>query len=264
MQLKVHTYELPLRHVFTISRESISVQPTLIVELEHAGLRGFGEATTNRYYGATIPQMAEALDRVRDRLASWSLDDPARLWDELAPEFQSQPFAQCGARPGSPRYLGKNARPTGLRSLGTPHRSYPRHKLHPRNRLDRLDDRQDERVSRLAGLQGQAGYGSGSGNCSHCTRTPTPFFASTPIADGPRIRRSPTRENCNRWAWSLSSNPCLPISGRRCNASGGNRYYRSLPTKVASKSRTWIVAPVFSTASTSSSSSVAASRPLAE
>lgn len=95
MQLKVHTYELPLRHVFTISRESISVQPTLIVELEHAGLRGFGEATTNRYYGATIPQMAEALDRVRDRLASWSLDDPARLWDELAPEFQSQPFAQC-------------------------------------------------------------------------------------------------------------------------------------------------------------------------
>ncbi len=48
MQLKIHSYDLPLRHVFTISRESISVQPSLIVELEQNGLRGFGEATTNR------------------------------------------------------------------------------------------------------------------------------------------------------------------------------------------------------------------------
>jgi len=95
MQLKIHSYDLPLRHVFTISRESISVQPSLIVELEQDGLRGFGEATTNRYYGATLPRMSEALERVRDRLATWSLDDPTRLWDELAPEFRSQPFALC-------------------------------------------------------------------------------------------------------------------------------------------------------------------------
>ena len=54
MNLQLYHFDLPLRHVFTIARESISVQPTLIVELEEQGVRGYGEATTNPYYGATI------------------------------------------------------------------------------------------------------------------------------------------------------------------------------------------------------------------
>ena len=33
MKLQLHAFDLPLRHVFTISRESTEVQPTLIVEL---------------------------------------------------------------------------------------------------------------------------------------------------------------------------------------------------------------------------------------
>ena len=95
MHLQIHEFDLPLRHVFTISRESISVQKTLIVELEEDGLRGYGEATTNHYYGFTFENMAAALESVRGRLAARCLEDPAALWDELAPSLQDNPFAQC-------------------------------------------------------------------------------------------------------------------------------------------------------------------------
>lgn len=95
MQLTLHRFELPLRHVFTISRESIRVQPTLIVELAHDGQRGYGEATSNDYYGVTLDRMTAALEAVRSRVERTPLDDPAALWDELHPALVDQPFAHC-------------------------------------------------------------------------------------------------------------------------------------------------------------------------
>lgn len=95
MNLHIHHFDLPLKHVFTISRESISVQPTVIVELEQDGVRGYGEATTNAYYGATREAMSAALDGVRSQLAARTCDDPEQLWTDLNPLLGSQPFAQC-------------------------------------------------------------------------------------------------------------------------------------------------------------------------
>ncbi|MEQ8789930.1 MAG: dipeptide epimerase [Pirellulaceae bacterium] len=95
MNLRLHRFDLPLKHVFTISRGSISVQPTLIVELEENGLSGFGEATTNEYYGVTIESMAAALRGVETTLAETSLDDPAALWQTLDPQLGGNRFAQC-------------------------------------------------------------------------------------------------------------------------------------------------------------------------
>lgn len=95
MKLTVRTYELPLRHVFTISRESIQSQSTMIVELEQDGVRGFGEATANKYYGASLENMTAALERIRSTLECTRLDDPVALWDFLSPQFATQPFALC-------------------------------------------------------------------------------------------------------------------------------------------------------------------------
>lgn len=95
MKLHLHTLDLPLRHTFTISRGSIDVQPTLIVELEQDGARGYGEATTNDYYGATVDNMSAAFGAVADRLTTHVLDDPAELWRELQPMLGANPFAQC-------------------------------------------------------------------------------------------------------------------------------------------------------------------------
>ncbi|MFH1269320.1 MAG: dipeptide epimerase [Planctomycetota bacterium] len=95
MKLSLHQFDLPLRHVFTISRGSSTVSRTLVVELEQEGVRGYGEAGENEYYGATIENMSAALERVRPRLESSTLDDPADLWEELRPQLALNTFAQC-------------------------------------------------------------------------------------------------------------------------------------------------------------------------
>lgn len=95
MQLSLLSFDLPLRHTFTISRESIDVQPTLIVVLQQDGVRGYGEATANDYYGHSIQRMSAALAALRPRLAE-PLEDPERLWDELhAGPLRDEPFAHC-------------------------------------------------------------------------------------------------------------------------------------------------------------------------
>ncbi len=95
MKLTLHAFDLPLAHTFTISRESITSQPTLIVELESGGMRGYGEATSNAYYGFTIERMARDVDQVRPALSAASPEDPESLWAALHPILQDDPFAQC-------------------------------------------------------------------------------------------------------------------------------------------------------------------------
>jgi L-alanine-DL-glutamate epimerase-like enolase superfamily enzyme len=95
MQLRLHCFHLPLRHTFTIARGSIDVQPTLIVELEEDGLRGYGEATTNDYYGATLESMSAALEAIRPELESHELTDPAVFWEQVRPKLRDNPFAHC-------------------------------------------------------------------------------------------------------------------------------------------------------------------------
>jgi len=96
MQLHFHAFDLPLRHTFTISRESITSQPTLIVELKCGSHSGYGEATANRYYGFTIDAMARALDRVKHVVEDFgSPDDPEGLYEAVEPHLKDNPFALC-------------------------------------------------------------------------------------------------------------------------------------------------------------------------
>ena len=97
MKLTLHAFDLPLRHRFTISRDSSDVQPTLVVELEHAGCQGYGEATSNSYYGFTIESMARALEAIRGTIESSSLlaSDPVAAWDAFQPALADNPFAHC-------------------------------------------------------------------------------------------------------------------------------------------------------------------------
>lgn len=109
MKLQLYEFALPLRHVFTISRGSVAVQETLIVDLEEDGLHGYGEATTNPYYGATIENMAAALTGVRAEIERWSPGDPAEFWDALHPALRDQPFAHCALDQAAHDLWGKKA-----------------------------------------------------------------------------------------------------------------------------------------------------------
>ncbi len=95
MQLRLWRYDLPLRHAFTISRGTLTVQPTLIVGLEQDGLWGYGEATSNTYYEVTIDDMVRSLERLRGAIADTQLQTPEAFWDACQTELGDQPFAQC-------------------------------------------------------------------------------------------------------------------------------------------------------------------------
>lgn len=129
MKLRLHEFELPLRHEFTISRGSVTVQPTLIVELEDAGQHGYGEATSNDYYGVTIEGLKDALEAIRPRIEQHRLTDPARLWAELSEELKDQPFALCAVDQAAYDLWGKkHAQPVyqmwGLSSQRLPVSNY--------------------------------------------------------------------------------------------------------------------------------------------
>lgn len=95
MELILHRFELPLQHTFTISRGSVDVQETMIVELRHGGLAGFGEATTNSYYNATLEQMVADLRRIEPLVADSTPEDPGQFWQQAREELADNPFAHC-------------------------------------------------------------------------------------------------------------------------------------------------------------------------
>ncbi len=95
MKLRVHTFDLPLRHTFRISREAITVQPTVIVELQAHGHSGLGEATTNTYYGVTRESLTTAIESVRTTIEQHASDNPESLWEKLSGPLSDYPFALC-------------------------------------------------------------------------------------------------------------------------------------------------------------------------
>lgn len=95
MFLRFHTFDLRLRHTFTIAHDSRDVQPTLIVELQQDGYSGFGEATSNKYYGITIEGMKTALESVRSLVEEYPWGTPEDLWKRVRPLLQENPFALC-------------------------------------------------------------------------------------------------------------------------------------------------------------------------
>jgi L-alanine-DL-glutamate epimerase-like enolase superfamily enzyme len=93
VQLTYQQFDLPLKHVFTISRGSVSVQPTMVVQLSIGNIHGYGEATTNSFYNATIEKMSASFESVRSFVEGSLLDDPLELIAGLARRLPGQEFA---------------------------------------------------------------------------------------------------------------------------------------------------------------------------
>src|SRR5262245_52249556 len=93
MKLSYKKFDLPLKHIFTISRGSTTIQPTLIVQLESDGKYGYGEATTNSFYGATIENMSKTIETLRPLIETGSIDDPLALIDTLSKSVPHEKYA---------------------------------------------------------------------------------------------------------------------------------------------------------------------------
>tara|TARA_R110002020_G_scaffold154714_6_gene335153 strand:+ start:33583 stop:34596 length:1014 start_codon:yes stop_codon:yes gene_type:complete len=94
MQLQLKKYVLPLKHTFTISRESHDFQDTLIACLSLDGKTGYGEATSNPYYEITFESMEQEIEAIRPLIESFPFTTPEIFHDFLIEKKLSN-FSIC-------------------------------------------------------------------------------------------------------------------------------------------------------------------------
>lgn len=107
MKLIIHTFQLQLKHTFSISHESRDVMPSLVVELSQDGFSGYGEATETRYYGILLNGMVETLERLRPLIESTPLHSPEQFWEAMQAHLADQPFVLCALDEAAHDLFGK-------------------------------------------------------------------------------------------------------------------------------------------------------------
>ncbi|AMC10701.1 dipeptide epimerase [Lutibacter profundi] len=95
MKLVIRTYNLQLKHPFTISRGTRTEIPSIIIELQENGISGFGEATANPYYNTFVEQFEKELIAKRKIIEITSEKTPEEFWDYLFPYFNNNMFLLC-------------------------------------------------------------------------------------------------------------------------------------------------------------------------
>ncbi len=92
MKLSYHSFQLKFRHPFTISKGTKTHQPTFVVELEHLGWKGYGEAPAIAYYNIPIEKMQEDLERKKIFVEKFAFTEPDRWWHYLHHLFPANNF----------------------------------------------------------------------------------------------------------------------------------------------------------------------------
>ncbi len=95
IDLAVRAFALPLRHPFTISRGTVEVQDTVVVQLHERGCFGYGEATTNPYYGATVESLTRRIAAAAPLLRGVAADDLDAVLAAIGSALGDDTFARC-------------------------------------------------------------------------------------------------------------------------------------------------------------------------
>ncbi|MEO6550778.1 MAG: dipeptide epimerase [Ferruginibacter sp.] len=95
MKIKVRCFNLLFKHKFTISKGTKTHQPTLVVELDHFGVKGYGEAPAISYYNLPIEKMLEDLEQKKHFVEKFAFADPERYWHYLHHLFPNNSFLVC-------------------------------------------------------------------------------------------------------------------------------------------------------------------------
>lgn len=95
MKVNYHKFNLPFRYPFTISKGTKTHQPTLVVELEHFGVKGYGEAPAITYYNITVDQMIDELEKKKQFVEKFAFTEPERYWHYLHHLLPNNPFLVC-------------------------------------------------------------------------------------------------------------------------------------------------------------------------
>jgi L-Ala-D/L-Glu epimerase len=95
MHVRTALSNLPFHDPFTISKGTKTHQPSLVVELEFLGKRGYGEAPAIAYYQVTTEQMLSVLTAKKAFVEKFAFTDPDRYWHYLHHLLPASPFLVC-------------------------------------------------------------------------------------------------------------------------------------------------------------------------
>ena len=95
LNLNFFPFSLRFRHPFTISKGTKTHQPTLIVELEHFGMKGYGEAPAIAYYNIPVEKMIADIEAKRNFIEKFAFTDPERYWHYLHHLLPQNHFLVC-------------------------------------------------------------------------------------------------------------------------------------------------------------------------
>lgn len=95
MKVRFWSHNLKFRYPFTISKGTKTHQPTLIVELEHLGIKGYGEAPAIAYYNIPVEKMIGDLELKKNFVEKFAFTEPERYWHYLHHLFPQNNFLVC-------------------------------------------------------------------------------------------------------------------------------------------------------------------------
>ena len=110
MKLNYYPFNLKFAYPFTISKGTKTHQPTLVVELEHFGIKGYGEAPAISYYNITVEKMIEDLEAKKSMIEKFAFTEPDRFWHFLHHLLPQNPFLVCALDMAAWDIFGKMAR----------------------------------------------------------------------------------------------------------------------------------------------------------
>ena len=95
MKVNYWKYDLKFRYPFTISKGTKTHQPTLIVELDFNGIKGYGEAPAISYYNIPVDKMIADLEQKKIFVEKFAFTEPERYWHYLHHLFPQNSFLVC-------------------------------------------------------------------------------------------------------------------------------------------------------------------------
>lgn len=110
MKLEYKKSNLRFKHPFTISKGTKTHQPSLLVELELFGLKGYGEAPAISYYNVSVEEMISVIDQKKKMIEKFSFTEPERYWHYLHHLLPQDPFLVCALDLASWDLYGKMKR----------------------------------------------------------------------------------------------------------------------------------------------------------
>jgi L-Ala-D/L-Glu epimerase len=95
MKVNYRAFNLPFIYPFTISKGTKTHQPSLVVELDFNGIKGYGEAPAIAYYDIPVEKMIADLEAKKTFIEKYALTDPERYWHYLHHLLPNNPFLVC-------------------------------------------------------------------------------------------------------------------------------------------------------------------------